>query len=168
MRLASSVRALAAMSHARGLRIHPVVGTEDRERLLPALHEISMKGFAESFLFEPINVEEFGHLHAASGTGNASISQVAMDPSGFPVGFLLAFIDEDYAVFKSLVLQPNYRGRGTASALFHHALRAARDRGIVQAISALVRDGNRSELFERRMAKKEDWRHDYVLMSRRL
>lgn len=141
---------------------------------LAILHRLSMEGFAGNHLFEPLAFDQFRELYvplvARNPQAAAGISGFVLDPSGKEVGFAFNFVDPTsgapWVVLKTAAILPGHRGLGLSNALFHELLRGL-DFGIhTQWVSALVREGARSESFGMRAPKL--WRHEYELLSKTL
>jgi hypothetical protein len=135
----------------------------------PALYEVNMRGFADNSLFEPIPFEVYrATLSGIAGKIDLGMSFWVIAPDGTRAGYLYGFQDNDYMVGKSLVVLPEYRSKGLMPAAGHLNLSECSRRGIPTVISALMRQGNRSE----RLMKSSDshaessWRHEYVLLGR--
>lgn len=143
----------------------------DRDRVLerevPILHGLSMVGFRDNFLFEPIPLEIFRQLYVplVSGKVDLSLCRFLLDPQGREAGFITAFMERDSSlVLKSMTVLPEHRGKGLSNALFHASIEAGLQRGARHCISALVREGIGSES----LAKKSEirWEHRYALYER--
>ena len=92
------------------------------------------------------------------------------DGSGRLAGFVLAFVDGDTAVVKTIAVTPELRGKRISSALVHLVLKASVERGLRTVVSALVRRGNTSEHLASPYLKLgvTPWKREYILMRRSL
>jgi hypothetical protein len=142
------------------------------ERDLGILHALSMEGFKDSYLFEPIAEPLFRRLYAGLVLrADYSPSHFLVDPDGVEQGFLFGFVDQGYAVVKTVCVLPavplRSGGKWAASnALLYLALQVAAERRLKGGISALVREDNGSTRLERRQRWAHAWRNEYVLMRK--
>jgi len=139
--------------------------------LLDELHPLCMSAFSDNLLFEPIPLELFRALYGESSGGrDASLTHWVRDGGGRLAGFVLAFVDGDVAVVKTIAVTPELRGKRISSALVHLVLRNSVERGLRKAVSALVRRGNTSEHLSSPYLKLgvTPWRREYVLLRRGL
>jgi ribosomal protein S18 acetylase RimI-like enzyme len=137
--------------------------------LLDELHPLCMESFKDNLLFEPIPLALFRSLYAESSGGrDASLTHWVRDGAGRLAGFVLAFVDGDTAVVKTIAVTPELRGKRISSALVHLVLKTAVQRGLRKAISALVRRGNTSENLSSPYLKLgvTPWKREYVLLRR--
>lgn len=137
------------------------------DREVPILYRLSMAGFRDNFLFEPIPLEIFRQLYVplASGKVDLSLCRFLLDPQGQEIGFITAFMERDASlVLKSMTVLPEHRGKGLSNALFHSSIEAGLARGARHCVSALVKEGIGSES----LAKKSEvlWEHRYALFRR--
>lgn len=110
------------------------------------LHRITLKSFSQNFLFEPIGLEQFTHLYVPMAQkSDMSYAHFAVDPTGNEVGYFFCFLDQNYLVLKSVGLLPEARGHGLSHALTYHAFNKAKQQGIEQFVTALVKEGAASE-----------------------
>lgn len=160
------------MASSAGISFRPLGRAKELESSLALLFELASEGFRENFLFEPITVEQFSRLYVplVGSLDYADFSHMALDESGAPAAFLIAYHDRGYLVVKTLAVRADHRKRGAGHALMHLAFKAAAARGIGLGISALVRQGNTgTEALEtRHMPDARSWRRDYVLLERKI
>src|SRR5208282_3694427 len=106
-----------------GLSFRPFRRAEDFAESLEPLFELASEGFRESFLFEPASLEQFKRLYGPliAYLDYADLSYFAVDEVGKPVGFLIAYHDRGYLVFKTLMVREDQRKKGTGHALMHMA-----------------------------------------------
>lgn len=137
----------------------------------PNLYAVNMAGFAGNFLFEPIPFEIYrATLTGLVGKVDLGMSFWVLAPDGKPAGYIYSFQDQDYYVGKSLVVLPEYRSKALMPATGHLTLSECSKRGIPTVISALMRQGNRSERLMRSADAhaESNWRHEYVLYGKKL
>lgn len=137
--------------------------------LLDELHPLCMEAFRDNLLFEPVSLELFRGLYGESTGGrDASLTHWVRDKAGRLAGFVMAFVDGDAAVVKTIAVTPELRGKRISSALVHLVLKTAVERGLRKAVSALVRRGNTSEhLSSPYLALGvTPWKREYVLLRR--
>jgi GNAT superfamily N-acetyltransferase len=173
-----AVAGLSRMAEATGASLSKATAAGytfrrfDSARLLdhdvPTLHRLSMAGFKDAFLFEPIPVELFRALYVpvAAKKLDLSLCYFALEASGREVGFVFNFIDQGYFVIKSIVLLPEARGQGVSNAMLHLAASEAHARGVSKSIGALMQDGNPSEALIRKDPPL--WTHRYALYQKEL
>jgi GNAT superfamily N-acetyltransferase len=157
-----------ALSH--GVSFRPFERPENLAKSFPMLFELASEGFRESFLFEPLSFDQFTRLYGPglAQLDHADFSYFAHDAAGTPVGFFVGYRDRGYLVFKTLMVRPDQRKKGTGAALMHLALRAADARGIEHGISALVRRGNAGMDAIEARHPDASWRRNYVVLERTL
>jgi GNAT superfamily N-acetyltransferase len=155
---------------ALGYRLRPFDTVHFLERDVPILHRISMSGFADSFLFEPIALPAFRDLYVPIARKlDLSYCNFLLDPEGKEVGYLFAFFDgqnKDHFVIKTMTLLPEARGKGLSNALVCHAFRQGRDNGSKRTIHAMVRSDAQSRSYGRHVSI--DWEHHYLLVEKTL
>ena len=92
---------------------------------------------------------------------------MAKSPEGEPVAFCFTFKSGDDAVFKSIVVNPQFQGKGLSNALIHCCAKTAHEQGLVDYISALFKKD--SITANNLQAKTETlWEHEYHLFSKKL
>ncbi len=137
------------------------------DKEVPILHRLSMEGFKDNFLFEPIPLELFRQLYVPlAKKADLSYAVFAMNENKKEVGFFFNFIDSEYFVLKTATVSPECRGKGVSNAMLHLAAKKALDKGINKSISALVRSGLQSESYGRK--QNQLWKHNYVLYRRKI
>lgn len=152
---------------AEGFTFRPFDGPNFLDREIPPLFELSMAGFKDNFLFEPITVQQFRELYVPIVKKmDFSCAFFALSPEGKEAGFFFAFPDTSYLVFKSATVLDSYRGKGLSTAMTYLAAREGVARGLENFISALVRTGNRSESYAKKAAAL--WDHHYALYQKSL
>jgi GNAT superfamily N-acetyltransferase len=152
---------------ASGFTFRPFDGAKLMEREVPLLHEISLKGFADNYLYEPIPLAAFRELYVPiANKMDFSYAFFVLSPEGKEVGFFFGFLQEDAVVLKSVTVLPEYRGFGLSNALSHLIAKRGVEHGATKYISALVRSGAQSESY----GKKGEtlWVHRYALYEKPL
>ena len=150
-----------------GFTFRPFDSAKVMEQEVPILFDISMEGFRDNFLFEPIPFESFRALYVPiAGKMDLGLSFIASHAEHGPVGFFFTFQDGEYAVFKSVAVKPIARGRGVSNALMYLGAERALSRGLSKLITAMVKSGAQSESY----GKKAEllWQNDYVLLKKHL
>lgn len=137
------------------------------EREVPALYEVSMAGFKDNFLFEPLPFEAFRSLYVPiAGKMDLSLSDLALSPEGKPLAFFFYYEDHGYVVYKSVAVSPEARGQGLSNAVAYFAAEAGLKRGLTKMITALVKSGAQSESYAKKFSLL--WEHRYALFVRKL
>lgn len=158
----SHEQALAAGYKIRNLDSANLIAKE-----VPMLYEISMQGFKDNFLFEPIPLDAFKQLYVPiANKADISLARAVTDAKGRDVGFFLIFEDQDYMVMKTVAVKPEARGKGLSNALVYSAALAAKQKGLDRCISALVKSGAQSESYAKK--SKFLWKHEYALFQKDL
>ena len=168
---AEAMRPAYESALAAGFTFRPFKQGEAMLEEAPELYDVNMKGFAGNFLFEPIPFE----VYRATLTGIAGKIDLGMcfwvrTPEDTPAGYVYCFQDHDYAVGKSVVMIPEYRSKTLMPAAGHLTLTECAKRGIPTVVSALMRQGNRSErlLKSSESHSESTWLHEYVLLGKKL
>lgn len=134
---------------------------------IPSLYRISMEGFRQNFLFEPLDAKGFAEIYVpAMQKADLSLSYVAVSPEGEDVGFFYGFADQGYLVLKTVAVADKARGHGLSNALTYLQAKAALEKGLTRLITALVKSGAQSESYQKRATPL--WKHEYVLLKRTL
>lgn len=140
-----------------GLRIVPAshfdisaIGT------MRTLFQMTVEAYRDVPLFEPISFEAFTQLYSATGRlSKLDFSRIMIAPDGSLLGYILAFIDQDSVVVKTLTVSGDAKRlfrkfrTNASSALLYAVLDAAIQYGIQKGVSALVRDTASSRLLEK-------------------
>ncbi len=150
----------------------------DSERLLdqelPILHRLSMAGFSDNHLFEPLPANLFRELYVPLAGKNArqnlALAAFVLSPEGEEVGFSFSFIDPSHGkprvVLKTATILPEFRGRGLSNALFYETLGSLDLTLHTEFVAALVKQGAQSESYGKHCPML--WRHEYELLVRSL
>lgn len=151
-----------------GYTFRPFDSTRIMDVEVPILHDVSMAGFKDNFLFEPLPLEAFRALYVpvAQSKLDLGLSHVAISPQGEPVGFFFCFEDKGYVVYKSVAVKPSARGMGLSNAVAHLAAVRGVERGLTKLITALVKSGAQSESYGKKARLL--WEHDYALYEKRV
>lgn len=155
---------------AEGLRIERLT-SERVKAVLPELHALCLKAFADNLLFEPIPLQAFRALYESALTAVPEhFTFLARDQADRLVGFLFTFPDRGWLVMKTIAVAPDLRGRRLGTALTYAAYREAGEAGFRRFITALVREDNVSRLMldPRNMPGVETWTRRYELLRRRV
>ncbi len=136
----------------------------ENENEVRNIFELNLKGFKNNYLYEPISYNEFKltYLNALRNK-DLTYSFVISNTEDIDLGFIYAFLDQDYLIIKSLLVDPLYQGAQLSSALLHKALKEARADGYNAMAGALVRKGNISEYFFENAGKPYSTHHYSLL-----
>jgi len=153
---------------ASGYTFRAFDGPNFLEKEIPVLFELSMIGFKENFLFEPIDVQQFRELYVPIVKKmDFRCAFYALSPEGREVAFFFAFPEPSgYLVFKSATVLESCRGKGISNALTYLVAKEGVAMGLENFISALVKTGNRSESYAKKGAHL--WEHRYALYAKAL
>jgi hypothetical protein len=150
-----------------GCTFRPFDSKKVMEVEVPVLYDISMDGFRDNFLFEPIPFEAFQALYVpVAGKLDLGLAHMAMDVRGQPVGFFFCYQDNEYLVYKSVAVKHAGRGMGVSNALAYLAAQEGLKRGLSRLITALVKSGAQSESYGKKAALL--WEHGYGLYKKAL
>jgi GNAT superfamily N-acetyltransferase len=135
-------------------------GVEDE---IPILYRISVDGFAENYLFDPIPESVFRMLYVAQARKRQLMGcYFVQHPDHGEVGFAICFVDEAHQfVCKSLVVLAAHQSQGLSLGLLYKSFGAALQVGNRGAVGALLQTGNRSEAASR--LSSLGWQHEYAL-----
>jgi GNAT superfamily N-acetyltransferase len=169
-RFADRIRPAHERAVAGGFRFVPI----DNERLLdleiPKLYRLSMAGFADAHLFEPLHEPLFRQLYVPLADKNARgqlrHSCFIEAPNGDTIGFSFNFVQGARLILKTIAVLPEYRGKGLSNAAMFPGVELAVREGLQDWATALVKTGAQSESYGRQYPSQ--WRHDYVLFSKKL
>ena len=151
-----------------GLRIERL-SSEEVQEVLPAVHVLCDDAFAENLLFEPIPLQAFQALYGEAIAGMPKhYTFLARDQEDQIAGFLFAFPDGDWLVFKTIAVASDMRGRRLGTALMHAVYREADRAGLRRFITALVHQDNVSRflLDPEKMPGVETWTRRYELLRK--
>jgi len=164
---AAATRPAYERALTKGYSFRPFDASRAMDVDVPALYEISMAGFKDNFLFEPIPFEAFRGLYVPIVTKmDLSLSHMALDERGKAVAFFFCFEDQGYVVYKSVAVAPSARGQGLSNAVAYLAAEAGLKRGLTKMITALVKIGAQSESYAKKVRLL--WEHRYVLLTKAL
>lgn len=150
-----------------GYSFRPVDADRLESHEIPALYEISMEGFRDNFLFEPLDPQGFAGIYVpAMKKADLSYSFFVLDKNGKEVGFFYGFVDQGYLVLKTVAVRNEARGKGLSNALTYLQATAALAKGHSKMITALVKTGAQSESYKKKATPL--WTHDYVLLKKEI
>ena len=130
----------AASFEAAGLRIRTVAGPSD----FAALFELSRIGFADAWMYSPIDPAEFAAIYTpARVASQAAGAYLAVTPDDEPIGFFYTTtaVSEqtgEIAVAKSIAVRHDYRNQGAYHALFRNWFVERQAAGCGSYIAALI------------------------------
>jgi hypothetical protein len=132
--------------------------------LISDLYRLSLKGFENNYLATPIDLSTFKQLYKiGSGIKDFSYSVSVKSANNGMIGFFICFLEQNYAICKTIAVDPIYRGKGLSNAMFHKALSKFRSSGINQMVSAMVIEGAQSESYGKKMHL--EWTHLYEILE---
>ena len=122
------------------------------EEELATIHEISLRSFANNFLYTPLEKESFiGSYRKVKPHVDPQLVRIA-ERNGVPCGFVFGVPDLEASargghaavIVKTLAVDPASRSAGLGSLLVDELHRIARDKGYTEAIHALQHESNTS------------------------
>lgn len=161
-------------AEALGYRFRPLVREPQRflDEEVPLLHDLTLRAFADNFLFDPLPLPLFRQIYLpmVDKLAAARFSWFVQSETGVPCGFLIAFEEQESLVIKTVGITPEHRGHSLQMALLQKAITQAVIEGIESIISALLKDGIASEKIPALFATggQRIWRHRYILLERPL
>jgi GNAT superfamily N-acetyltransferase len=147
---------------------HPFEGEEFLLKNLEALFTLSLKGFSQNYLYEPISFPEFQALYVPLFKKfDFSTGHLVKNNKGEPVAFCFSFRDGQNLIVKSIVVDPAYQGRGLSNALLHVCSKTAVEQGLIDFIGALFKQVSISG---NNLSVKSEvlWEHEYHLFSKKI
>jgi hypothetical protein len=150
-----------------GFTFRPI-RTEKLEEEIKILYDLSMAGFVDNYLFEPIPFELFKEVYVPSFKAvDLRMSCVQYSPEGKPVGFNFTFPQGHLVIIKSACVLPDFRGKGLFSAGIYHGVLKTRELcpQVTDAITALVHEDNLGSKHVANSPTAQE-RHEYVLLSK--
>lgn len=123
---------------------------EDFEKELRALHQVSLDGFRDNFLYTPILFDDFRSLNRRlEPYVDPGLVLIAEDENADPLGFIFTLDDiynreEKSLVIKTVAVVSGGRGRGIGTLLVEKIHTIASDRGYSRVIHALMHEENTS------------------------
>ncbi|MEX1100072.1 MAG: hypothetical protein WEB87_06580 [Bacteriovoracaceae bacterium] len=138
--------------------------SKDGER--ETLYRLNLKCFPVNYMYEPINFEQYQNIHLkAVENSDMQYSFFIMDPSGAEIGYIFAFIEKDYHIIKTMLIDPKKQGARLASAMVHVTQKQARKNGFIKCVGAMVRKGNVSQHFFDHLQTPEE-SSEYTLVKK--
>lgn len=125
---------------ANDLRIRTLAGPSD----FAALFELSRIGFADAWMYSPIEPAEFAAIYTPEQVASAAAgAYLAITPDDEPIGFFYTTTavtdsDEPIAVAKTIAVRHDYRNRGVYHALFRNWFVERQAAGCDRYIAALI------------------------------
>jgi GNAT superfamily N-acetyltransferase len=138
-----------AAQAARGVTLRDLRADRVEEELR-LIHEISVVGFRDNYLYTPISADEFIALYRPIvPLVRPEFVRIAEDESGRAVGFVFAVDNiadrtRRSLVMKSAAVLPEHAGKGLGHLLLESVHHAAAERDYDEIIHALIHRGNRS------------------------
>ncbi|WP_052572930.1 GNAT family N-acetyltransferase [Haloferula sp. BvORR071] len=134
-----------------GIAIRPLHGDRYDDELR-AIYAISLRSFANNFLYTPLEEEGFlGAYRKVQSRVDPDFVRIA-EKDGVPCGFVFAIADLEAAargekpalIVKTLAVDPESRCAGLGSLLVDEVHRLGREKGFTEAIHALQHENNTS------------------------
>ncbi|MEC7183144.1 MAG: GNAT family N-acetyltransferase [Bdellovibrionota bacterium] len=147
---------------------HAFESEEFLHQNLESIFKLSLEGFSKNYLYEAITFPEFQALYVPLFKKfDFSTSHMAKSPDGEAAAFSFTFRSGNDSVFKSIVVSPNFQGKGLSNALIHCCAKKAHEQGLVDYISALFK---RDSITANNLQAKTEtlWEHEYHLFSKKL
>ncbi len=145
-----------------GYQFRPFDSENFMEKEVEKLYSLSIEGFKNNKLYEPISLPLFKQLYSAlAAKQDYSYSYFAVSPEGKEIGFFFIFVEKEYLVLKTIVVDEVYRGKGISTALSYLPALKASENGIDKFTTALIHRGNHSASYNKK--SRDLWDHRYVL-----
>lgn len=151
----------------KGFTFRPI--RQDKlEEEIKVLYDLSMAGFTDNYLFEPIPFELFKEIYVPSFKSvDLRMSNIHYSPEGKPAGFNFTFPQGDQVVIKSACVMPEFRGLGLFNAGIYHGVKMTRELlpQVKDAITALVHEKNAASKHVANSPTAQE-RHEYALLRK--
>jgi GNAT superfamily N-acetyltransferase len=132
------------------------------------LYTLNVASFSQTYLYQPISQETYEKMILQNvPTHKFKHSFFISDKNGKELGYLFAFIENNFLIVKSLLIHPSVQGARLSSALIHRSMIEARNDGFFPAVGAMVRRGNKSELFFKHLQEPVEI-NTYVMLSKKV
>jgi GNAT superfamily N-acetyltransferase len=140
------------------------------EAVLKRCYELNCETFKESHFYKDISLQEYNqYLFSKLSLLDNSLSSFIVTADNFIVGYAFCLIDKDLsgplAVFKSILIHPDYQSSGLSSALVYEFLMKAEQKKIKRGAAALIREGAKSEYLFAKVAADLSLSHHYELYN---
>ena len=155
-----------ALEH--GFSFSPFEGEDFLLKNMEPLFKLSLTGFSKNYLYEPISFPEFQALYVPIfKTFDFSTGHLAKNEKGDIVAFCFSFRDGNNLVIKSIVVDPEYQGKGLSNALLHLCSKEAVRQGLIDFIGALFK---KESISGNNLSVKSEvlWEHEYHLFSKKI
>ncbi|MEY2986693.1 MAG: hypothetical protein RJB13_214 [Pseudomonadota bacterium] len=152
-----------------GFKIRDISPHHTSEQDIRSIFEISNAAFAGQPMFEQIPFALFSAITLPALTQyNSAPSKICFDSHNRPIGFMFAFLLDDLIVYKSIAVLPEFQAMGIGNAMTLELCRFGMKHNITKCVGALIRSGNKSEMFGKSFEKtaKSSGKNDYILLSR--
>ncbi len=142
----------------RGIRFRPLDKTKITEEL-KIIFDISLKSFADNFLYTPISKEEFMNDYQKVLPFATPGLVLFAELNGEAIGYVFALPDVlqkqrsetfDTVIVKTLAVLPEHTNKGLGTVLVDLVVREARKLGFKKAIHALMLETNQSQTISER------------------
>jgi len=109
---------------------------------LKLIYDISLQGFDDNFLYTDIAYDEFRKLYQPILPMLDNELAIIAEWNNIPSGFMFSFAAGKTLILKTLVVLPEFRGKGIGARLVNRVLLAGKQKGLETGISALIAEGN--------------------------
>ena len=159
-------------AEAEGYTFRNFASDGDLDRDLRLTHQFSHACFQGSTLFEPLEFSlyerSFGHIIRA---GAKDTSFFICGPDGHEIGFIFAFIENEYLVVKTIYVLPDFarekvRKWAASATLLHKAIQRGMELKVRGGVAAMMRDDATSYLLVRWQKWMEPIMRHYFLLAR--
>ena len=139
----------------------------ENEQEITELYELSLKCFDKNHYYTPISFEQHLKTHIIPLRGHDLQYCSVIYKEDKVYGWIFSFDDNQRIIIKTILIDPDTRQEGLASAMLHETLRRGAINGIKRYAGALVRKGNESEYFFRTLGTPE-FQHTYKLLVKNI
>ena len=159
-------------AEAEGYTFRKFASDGDLDRDLRLTHKFSHACFQDSALFEPLEYpiyeQSFGPIVRA---GAKETSFFICGPDGNEMGFIFAFIENDYLVVKTIYVLPDFaleksRKWAASATLLHKAIQRGMELNVRGGVAAMMRDDATSYLLVRWQKWMKPILRHYFLLAR--
>jgi hypothetical protein len=142
---------------AEGFKFEDITidGLQEQQKL----YQLNCICFSQNYLYTPITFEQYQrtHLRALQDFDFTYCSYITKD--GKAQGYIFSFEDQGEIIIKTILIDPQVRNAGLASAMVHESVKRAQANCIHKGAGALVRVGNISEKFFQALASPASQNH---------
>jgi predicted N-acetyltransferase YhbS len=132
------------------------------EEELRSIHALSLRSFAQNFLYTPLGEEDFvAQYRSVQPYVRPELVHIA-EKAGRPVGYMFAIPDMlqarrdltiDTVILKTMAVDPDFSGAGLGTLFFARCHQTARQLGYKRVIHALMHESNKSKKMSSQTAR---------------